>query len=99
MKYTVYIKSHCEFPDYEDSCLADSVDEAVKKLQWNMAKHGEDVFGKEEIQKNLIMESSCFCPMCHEEQMVKGKCEKCRKNPMRSVILAYGTEEEKKEVA
>ena len=36
-----------------------------------------------------------FCPMCHEEVEVEGKCIKCIKDPMRSVILMYGTEEEK----
>lgn len=29
-QYTIYIKSHADYPDYEDSCEADSVEEAAK---------------------------------------------------------------------
>ncbi len=32
--YSIYIKSHCEAPDYEDEVLAENVEEASKKF-WN----------------------------------------------------------------
>ncbi len=30
MKYWLYIKSHCDYPDYDDKCEADSKEEAAE---------------------------------------------------------------------
>jgi hypothetical protein len=32
MKWWLYIKSHCDYPDIEDECEADSKEEAAKKF-------------------------------------------------------------------
>jgi hypothetical protein len=42
-----------------------------------------------------VHENIHFCDLCHEQTLKPGRCIKCTKDPIRSVILSYGSEEEK----
>jgi len=41
MKYKIYIKSHCEYPDYEDECEATDKVEAATIFMRRLNQNGE----------------------------------------------------------
>jgi len=56
-RYLLYIKSHCEAPDYEDDVMADSVEEAIElfynklKGEYDRTFLWENVVAEDEINK------------------------------------------------
>lgn len=54
--YLIYIKSHCEAPDYEDWVVAGNKTEAVKYFLNRINQGSEDPFGEDEIYKMTARE-------------------------------------------
>jgi len=54
--YYICIKSHCEAPDYEDSCEAISKIQAVRFLKKKLEKRSEDWWDKDFVFDNT------WCP-------------------------------------
>lgn len=50
--YQIYIKSHISTQDYEDSCEAESIEEAAEIFQERIGRQGED-WGIEELLKHI----------------------------------------------
>ena len=53
MEYQLYLKSHCEAPDYEDTCLASSKLKAAKKFQRRLNQLSEDYWDISTILENM----------------------------------------------
>lgn len=51
MRYWLLIKSHCDYPDFEDECEANSIDEAADIFLKNA--------GLEDFDKEMIL--ACIC--------------------------------------
>lgn len=49
--YAIYIKSHCEYPDYEGECEAVSKKEAVQTFLHRVNVGNESEWGEKEIAK------------------------------------------------
>lgn len=45
--YQIYIKSHTNYPDYEDECEAESLEEAAEIFEMRIAKGDGDFRAKE----------------------------------------------------
>jgi len=59
MKYLIYIKSHCEAPDYEDEVEAKSKKEAVKYFLTKLNR-GDDYWDESMIEKEVVSEEEIF---------------------------------------
>ena len=49
MTYQIYIKSHCESPDFEAECEAETKEEAAKEFSRRLNSFGEDYWSPEDI--------------------------------------------------
>ena len=47
----IYMKSHCEAPDYEDYCEAENKHEAVLKFQKKLSQY--EYWGYDEVARNV----------------------------------------------
>lgn len=53
MRFILYIKSHCEVPDYEDECEAESFDEAAQLFYSNMSLEGKADWSPEDLKDHI----------------------------------------------
>jgi len=51
--FQIYIKSHCEAPDYEDTCLAKNKREAVGIFLNRINRQSEEGWSRAEISKSV----------------------------------------------
>lgn len=56
--YEILIKSHCEVPDYEDSCEAPTFKEAAEIFRERLMSDSEDYWSLEEVVKNMLPEDA-----------------------------------------
>lgn len=55
--YLIYIKSHCEAPDYEDTCEAESKEEALKIFCQRLNQNpGGDYWSPDMIANDVVAE-------------------------------------------
>jgi hypothetical protein len=55
--YSIYIKSHDERPDYEDSCEAGGKKEAVKYFLGRIGRNSEDYWDESMIEGKVVEEN------------------------------------------
>jgi len=67
-KYYLYIKSHCEYPDYEDEIEANSLHEAAEKFIERMPP-----LSRGEWTPDALVEFGCLYP---EEPLSRKEIEK-----------------------
>ena len=58
--YEIIIKSHCDVPDYEDQCQAESFYEAAKIFQDRMMSKSEDYWSLKEIGDQMYKETVSY---------------------------------------
>jgi len=56
--YSIFIKSHCETPDYEDWVMADNKEEAARLLALRINRPTRDEYWEiDEIKKRIYVEN------------------------------------------
>jgi len=64
-EYQIYIKSHCEAPDYEDTCEANNVKEASEIFAKKINRLSEDYWDAKDLIKHIDAGEG-VCPVCKD---------------------------------
>lgn len=66
--YELYIKSHCEAPDYEDQCEANTLNEAAEKLYQQLPWEGKEEWSPKALLRHIEKDEPDYDPVLELEK-------------------------------